>query len=52
MDQRRLVRVIAWNSVCRVAKIARDSYWRRYLERASAAQICDALIEGEKALCR
>jgi nitrogen PTS system EIIA component len=35
-----------------VAKIARDSYWRRYLERASAAQICDALIEGEKALCR
>jgi mannitol/fructose-specific phosphotransferase system IIA component (Ntr-type) len=35
-----------------VAKIARDSYWRRYLERANASQVCDALIEGEKALCR
>jgi mannitol/fructose-specific phosphotransferase system IIA component (Ntr-type) len=35
-----------------VAKIARDNYWRRYLERANASQICDALIEGEKALCR
>ena len=36
-----------------VAKVARDSYWRRYLERArDRTQIFDALIEGEKALCR
>jgi mannitol/fructose-specific phosphotransferase system IIA component (Ntr-type) len=34
-----------------VAKVARDKDWRRYMERAAtAAQIFDALIQGEKAL--
>lgn len=34
-----------------VAKVARDPYWRRYLEKApTASQIFDALIQGEKAL--
>lgn len=34
-----------------IAKIARDAYWRRYLEKvASASHIFDALIQGEKAL--
>ena len=34
-----------------VAKVARDAYWRRYLEKiATATQIFDALIQGEKAL--
>jgi mannitol/fructose-specific phosphotransferase system IIA component (Ntr-type) len=34
-----------------IAKVARDAYWRRYLEKVSSAtQIFDALIQGEKAL--
>jgi mannitol/fructose-specific phosphotransferase system IIA component (Ntr-type) len=34
-----------------IAKVARDKDWRRYMERAgTAAQIFDALIQGEKAL--
>lgn len=34
-----------------VAKVARDKDWRRYMERAATAtQIFDALIQGEKAL--
>jgi PTS system nitrogen regulatory IIA component len=34
-----------------IARVARDAYWRRYLEKvASAARIFDALIQGEKAL--
>jgi PTS system nitrogen regulatory IIA component len=36
-----------------VAKVARDSYWRRCLDKvATATQVYDALIEGEKALGR
>jgi mannitol/fructose-specific phosphotransferase system IIA component (Ntr-type) len=35
-----------------VAKVARDSYWRRCLDKANATQVYDALIEGEKALGR
>jgi len=34
-----------------VAKVARDKDWRRHMERAAtAAQIFEALIQGEKAL--
>lgn len=34
-----------------IARVARDGYWRRYLEKVgSADRIFDALIQGEKAL--
>ncbi len=36
-----------------VARVARDRDWRRYIERsATAAQVYDAILKGDKALAR